>query len=116
LIAVHMDASQKGIRPHLAQPDRFGSNQRVTINRRTGKGQLIGIHTSTVEQTSSLPARYLPTHAPVPYGGHVSRSSLALAALATVAIPGFEPVAAKGVQSSTDFDLAKVVDARKTPW
>ena len=52
----------------------------------------------------------------MPYGGYVARSSLALAALATVAIPRLKPVATQKVPSTTDFDLARVLDANQRSW
>ena len=46
----------------------------------------------------------------------MSRSSLALAALATVAVPGLKPTAATGAESSNDFDLARIVDEGGRAW
>lgn len=54
----------------------------------------------------------------VPYGNNVpaSRSPFALAALATAAVPGLEPVGASGVESSYDVDMAVVVDSQDRRW
>lgn len=47
----------------------------------------------------------------------VSRSPLALAALATVAIPGFDACdVRRPAQSGTDFDVAIVIDAQRKRW
>lgn len=52
----------------------------------------------------------------VQYGGWVSRSSFTLAALATVAVPGVEPAAVQLLESTTDFDMAKVQDVKEQQW
>lgn len=46
----------------------------------------------------------------------VPRSSLALAALATVAIPGLNPVACRTLDTTTDFDVALIVDDEDRHW
>lgn len=52
----------------------------------------------------------------MPYGCSVPRSPLSLAALATVALPGLEPVATRPASSALDFDVAEIHDSRERTW
>ncbi len=93
---------------------------RIPIETGTGEGQEIGVHGFTVDQTRRCGAPSLGgkvTYRGVVSEPNASRSPLALAALATVALPGLDVVATRPPRTpGADFDVVGVMDATGSRW
>src|SRR5699024_2697775 len=104
-------------RARLSGESRRAAARSVPARDSGREDQSVGIVTTFTVRVSHAAGRALTTsRARAPYRGAMQRSDLALAALATAAVPGLRAVEVAAVVSDGDDDVALVVDDERRRW
>src|SRR5699024_1433775 len=110
--------SHAGVAGQSLQQVRVLAAHGVEVQVPRGQWQVLNAHRSTVVETRRGQRRRLAFA--LAYRGVVpetTRSPLALAALATAAIPGLDVIAARPPRvPGADFDVAAVLDSERNRW